>query len=127
MTCHEYKNHHSFIRDFSDPNLKEFKSKIRHCNENKGSEKQQNQLAESGIEKEEGCAVACIVTAQMKGNQGFPMSNNGSTSKPQPRPAPQYQQHRYQSMVHGFLLMGNKRKLGRAQINKARYRTNAPD
>lgn len=77
---------------------KNLKTNFWHCNENKGSEKWPNQLAESGIEKEE-CAEACVVPAQMKEKQGFHMSNNGSTSKSQPRSAPQYQQHQYQPTV----------------------------
>lgn len=40
ITFHVYKNHHKFIRDFSDPDFKSLKSKIRYCHKNKRSEKQ---------------------------------------------------------------------------------------
>lgn len=40
-----------------------------------------------------------VFTAQMKENQGFPMSNNGSISKSQPWSAAQYQQQQQQPMA----------------------------
>lgn len=105
---------------------KSLKSKISHCHENKGSEKQLNQLPESGTEKEEGCAEQCAVTAQMKENQGFPMSNNGSISESQPGSAPQYQQHQYQPMAPWLSIDGQQKEVGKSSDKLSQIQNQCP-
>lgn len=81
-------------------------------------------MAESGAEREEGRAEEHVVTAQMKEKSGILKAKQREYIKITAKISTTVNISVTHSLMR--LLMWNKRKLGGAQINKARYRTDDP-